>query len=115
LSSEPASAVAPEPQALEPEAPAVGVPEVVTDTTPPWAFLTVVVTVPLGLVTDVVVSLLELPDPPPSPPPDLPAEAVDPVVGAEAAVAGGAAGAAAGLVDAPMLATALIPVIVIRP
>jgi hypothetical protein len=63
-----------------------GVPEVVTDCTWPWALTTVVVTVPSGLVTEVVVLALEaLLDPPPPPAPL--AAPAPPLAGAAGAVA----------------------------
>jgi hypothetical protein len=56
--------------ALVDEPPPVGASVVLTDTIAPWALVTVVVTVPFGLVTlVVVVLLLALLDPPPPPPP----------------------------------------------
>jgi hypothetical protein len=74
FSKEPALDWAPDALALA----LVGSPVVVTDWTTPWALVTVVVTVPLGLSTVVVVVALDEPEPPP--PPALGADAAVPVV-----------------------------------
>ncbi len=81
-----------EPAGLSLEALApVGVPEVEVEVTAPWAFFTVVVTVPSALVVTVVVLPLLLPPPPEAFAPEVPlapvAAPVDDAADVEASVA----------------------------
>jgi hypothetical protein len=95
---------------LEPDADGeavVGDPVVETDCTTPWALVTVVVTVPFGFVTTVVV-VAPLDDP--DPPPEDGLEA-DPALEEDPAAAGWGVGGVA----APVQPIALTPLIVISP